>query len=238
MEILNKNTVASQLNEYVGKAALDTMGLVIGSVDTQLHKSMNIPDMYRALGIFSSRTGAAGQIVAIDDAVKMTNTEVLTIDLPRDTKGWGGHGNYIVLGAENLEDVREAIGIALELTNRNAGELYLNDAGHLEFAYTANSGQAINKMFNAPLGQAFGFICGSPASVGLVMADRAMKSAEVELLSYMTPSIGTSHSNEVILTITGDAAAVKESVLTGREIGTILLNDMAEPLRSAATPFL
>ncbi|MBQ0079820.1 MAG: microcompartment protein PduB [Eubacterium sp.] len=229
---------ASQLSEFVGTATLDTIGLVIGSVDRQLHKSMNIPDEFRALGIFSSRTGAAGQITAIDDAVKMTNTQVLTIDLPRDTKGWGGHGNYIVLGAENLEDAREAIEIALELTDKNAGELYLNDAGHLEFAYTANAGQALNKMFGAPIGHAFGFICGSPASAGLVMADRALKSAEVELLSYMTPSIGTSHSNEVILTVTGDAAAVKEAVITGREIGTILLNSMGEPLTSVGTPFL
>lgn len=43
-----------------------------------------------------------GQITAVDDAVKETNTEVLSIMLPRDTKGWGGHGNYIVIGAETV----------------------------------------------------------------------------------------------------------------------------------------
>lgn len=49
---------------------------------------MNIGTRYHTLGLFSSRTGAAGQITAIDDAVKATNTEVLSIELPRDTKGW------------------------------------------------------------------------------------------------------------------------------------------------------
>ena len=168
-----------QLTEFVGTAVLDSIGLVIGGVDRQLHKQMGIPEKYRALGVFSSRTGAAGQITAADEAVKMTNTEVLIIDLPRDTKGWGGHGNYIVLGAENLEEARHAISLMLELTNKNAGELYISEAGHLEFAYSASAGQALHKAFQAPMHQAFGFLCGSPAAIGLVMADRALKSADV-----------------------------------------------------------
>ena len=40
----------------------------------------------------------------IDDAVKATNTEVLSIEFPRDTKGWGGHGNYIVIGGNDVSD--------------------------------------------------------------------------------------------------------------------------------------
>ena len=35
-----------------------------------------------------SRTGALGQITAVDDAVKATGTEVLSIEFPQDTKGW------------------------------------------------------------------------------------------------------------------------------------------------------
>lgn len=85
-------------NEFVGTAVLDTIGLVISGIDDTLLETMNVGMKYRCLGLFSSRTGAAGQITAIDDAVKATNTEVLSIELPRDTKGWGGHGNYIVLG--------------------------------------------------------------------------------------------------------------------------------------------
>ena len=102
--------------EFVGTTVLDTIGLVISGIDPQLLKEMNIGTRYHALGLLSSRTGAAGQITAVDDAVKATSTEVLSIDLPRDTKGWGGHGNYIVLGGNDVSDVRQAIEIALERT--------------------------------------------------------------------------------------------------------------------------
>ena len=92
-DIQNISTSCTR-TEFVGTAVLDTIGLVISGVDDSLLKEMNIGTKYHCLGLFSSRTGAAGQITAIDDAVKATNTEVLSIELPRDTKGWGGHGNY------------------------------------------------------------------------------------------------------------------------------------------------
>lgn len=95
--------------EFVGTTVLDTIGLVISGIDDTLLKEMNVGMKYHALGLFSSRTGAAGQITAIDDAVKATNTEVLSIEFPRDTKGWGGHGNYIVIGGNDVSDVRHAI---------------------------------------------------------------------------------------------------------------------------------
>ena len=105
--------------EFVGTAVLDTIGLVISGVDSLL-KEMNVGTQYHCLGLFSSRTGAAGQITAIDDAVKATNTEVLSIELPRDTKGWGGHGNYIVLGGNDVSDVRHAISLALQVRSTSA----------------------------------------------------------------------------------------------------------------------
>ena len=114
--------------EFVGTAVLDTIGLVISGVDDTLLKEMNIGTRYHTLGLFSSRTGAAGQITAVDDAVKATGTEVLSIEFPRDTKGWGGHGNYIVIGGNDVSDVRHAISLALELTNKYAGELYISES--------------------------------------------------------------------------------------------------------------
>lgn len=224
--------------EFVGTAVLDTIGLVISGIDSTLLKELNIGTKYRALGLLSSRTGAAGQITAIDDAIKATNTEILSIELPRDTKGWGGHGNYIVIGGNDISDVRHAIELALELTNKNAGEVYISEAGHLEFAYSANAGSAIQKAFNAKPGQAFGFMAGSPAAIGLVMADTAMKAAPVEIIRYMSPSIGTSHSNEVILAISGDASAVKSAVLEARQIGLELLIAMGSYPEIPGTPYL
>lgn len=224
--------------EFVGTAVLDTIGLVIPGVDDALLEKMNIGTKYRALGLFSSRTGAAGQFTALDDAVKATNTEVLSIELPRDTKGWGGHGNYVVIGGNDVSDVRSAIQMALELTNKYAGELYISEAGHLEFAYSASAGAVLQKAFGAVPDKAFGFLAGSPAAIGLVMADTALKSAQIEIVNYMTPDRGTSHSNEVILAFSGDASAVKSAVLEARQIGLELLIAMKSYPEIPGTPYL
>lgn len=226
------------LPEYVGRTVLDTIGLVIPSIDVALHDEMRLPDGISALGVISSRTGAAGQICAVDEAVKNTNARLISVELPRDTKGWGGHGNYIVVGSHDVSDARRAVEIALELTERNAGEVYINSAGHLEFAYSASAGEALNKAFDAPIGKAFGFMAGSPAAIGLVMADKALKSANVTLTRYMTPSKGTSHTNEVIIAFTGDTSAVKTAVLTAREIGLELITAMGEYPSGPSAPYL
>ena len=174
----------------------------------------------------------------MDEAVKSTNTEILSIDFPRDTKGWGGHGNYMVIVSDQVSDVRSAIEIALKLTNKYAGELYISQAGHLEFAYSSSAGKVLQKAFNARPNQAFGFMAGSPAAIGLVMADTALKSASVDIVNYMTPSKGTSHFNEVILSLSGTASAAKEAVLSARQIGLELLIAMGSYPEIPGTPYL
>ena len=214
------------LPEFVGTTVLDTIGLVIPGADNQLLEQMHLEKPYRALGVISSRIGASGQITAADDAIKSTNTELLTVELPRDTKGAAGHGNYIVIGGDDVADVRRAVELTLEGTQRNAGGIYANDAGHLEFAYSARAGAALNKVFGIPEGEAFGFMAGAPAAIGLLMADHAVKAADVTVTRYLTPDHGTSHTNEVILVFTGQTSAVKTAVLAGREVGVQLLTAM------------
>ena len=226
------------MTEFVGTTVLDTIGLVIPGTEPALLEQMNLKKPYRSLGLLSSRTGAAGQINAVDEAVKSTNTEVVSIELPRDTKGWGGHGNFIILGGNSVSDVRRAVEIALEYTKKYAGELYISQAGHLEFTYSASADQALNMAFDVPIGKPFGFFCGSPAAIGLVMADLAVKSAPVEIVKYMTPDKGTSHSNEVILALSGDASAAKEAVLSARQVGLELLIGMGSYPEIPGTPYL
>lgn len=226
------------MTEFVGTTVLDTIGLVIPGTSPALLDQMALKKNYRSLGLLSSRTGAAGQINAVDEAVKSTNTEVVSIELPRDTKGWGGHGNFIIIGGDNVSDVRRAVEISLEFTKKYAGELYISEAGHLEFTYSANASQALHMAFDAPIGRPFGFFCGSPAAIGLVMADLALKSSPVEIVKYMTPTRGTSHSNEVIAAVTGDASAVKNAVLTAREVGLKLLISMGSYPNIPSEPYL
>lgn len=235
---LTKIPVDCSLTEFVGTTVLDTIGLVIPGIDSSLLGQMHLKKPYRSLGLISSRTGAAGQINAVDEAVKSTNTEVVSVELPRDTKGWGGHGCFIILGGDNVSDVRRAVEIALEYIEKYAGELYISQSGHLEFTYSANADQALSMAFGAPVGKPFGFFCGSPAAIGLVMADLAVKTSPVEIIRYMTPDNGTSHSNEVIVAVTGDASAVKNAVLTARKTGLQLLVSMGSYPETPSKPFL
>ena len=224
--------------ELVGTTILDTIGLVIANVDPSLREKMKLEEPYHSIGILSSRTGAAGQITAIDDAVKETNTKVHSIMLPRDTKGWGGHGNYIVLEARTVADARKAIEITLEKTKRNAGEIYVSSAGHLELAFSPRADQALGLAFGIPHGKAFGFICGSPAAIGMVMADTAVKTADVQVIRYMTPNEGTSHSNEVIVALSGETTAVKAAVIAARKIGLALLGSMDGEIKSLGESYI
>ena len=235
---LTKISMNCSLTEFVGTTVLDTIGLVIAGIDPSLLEKMELKKPYRSLGLISSITGAAGQINAADEAVKSTNTEIVSIELPRDTKGWGGHGCFIMIGGDNVSDVRRAVEISLEYIKKYAGELYISQAGHLEFTYSACADEALHLAFDAPVGRPFGFFCGSPAAIGLVMADNAVKASPVEVVKYMTPDRGTSHSNEVIAAVTGDAEAVKKAVLTAREVGLQLLVSMGSYPETPSTPFL
>lgn len=232
------NIASSGLTQFIGTAAGDTIGLVIANVDPSLHERMGIGRQYRSIGIIGARTGAGAQIMAVDEAVKGTNTEVLSIELPRDTKSGGGHGNLILIGAKDVTDARQAVETALRLTDVNAGELYISDAGHMEFQFTARAGEAFHMAFGAPLDRAFGFLCVCPAAIGLVVADIALKSAGVEIVSYGTPTRNTSHSNEVVTTITGEAEAVKQAVLAARSAAMQLLCKMGPAPVSPGIPYL
>ncbi|MDV7103685.1 propanediol utilization microcompartment protein PduB [Vibrio sp. TH_r3] len=216
------------LTEFVGTAIGDTIGVVIANVDTEVLDAMKLEKKYRSIGILGARTGAGPHIMAADEAVKSTNTEVVTIELPRDTKGGAGHGSLIIFGGDDVSDVRRAVEVALKELDRTFGDVYANDAGHIELQYSARASYALEKAFGTPLGKACGIIVGAPAAVGVLMADTAVKSANVETVAYSTPANGTSFSNEAILVISGDSGAVRQAVISAREVGKTLLGTMGD----------
>jgi microcompartment protein PduB len=225
--------------EFVGVNPLgDTIGLVIANVDPQIHSLMKIDPKYRSIGILGARTGAGPHIFAADEAVKATNTEILTIELPRDTKGGAGHGSLVVFGSEDVSDARRAVEVALGELDRTFGDVYANDAGHLEFQYTARASSALNKAFGAPLGKSFGITVGAPAAIGVVLADTAVKASTIDVLGYSSPAAGTSLSNEVISTFTGDSGAVRQAIIAAREVGRPLLGALGAFPESVTTPYI
>ncbi|MGB9975674.1 propanediol utilization microcompartment protein PduB [Thermovenabulum sp.] len=226
------------ITEFVGTSIGDTIGLVIANIDSELQEKMGLDKRFRSIGILGGRTGAGPQIMAADEAVKATNTEIISVELARDTKGGAGHGCLIIFGAEEVSDARRAIEVALKELPRTFGDVYANDAGHLEFQYTARASYAIEKAFGAPLGKAFGLIVGAPAAIGVVCCDTAVKAAEVDVVGYASPAKGTSFSNEAILFISGDSGAVRQALIAAREVGKKLLATLGEEPKSLGVPYI
>ena len=225
--------------EFVGTNALgDTIGLIIANVDPQVHALMKIDPKYKSIGIVGARTGAGPHIFAADEAVKATNCEIVTIELPRDTKGGAGHGSLIIFGSEDVSDARRAVEVTLGELDRTFGDVYANDAGHLEFQYTARASYALNKAFGAPLGKAFGITVGAPAAIGVVLADTAVKASTIDVIGYASPAAGTSYSNEVISFFSGDSGAVRQAIIAAREVGRGLLGAMGAYPESTTTPYI
>ena len=189
---------------------------------------MKLEKRYRSIGILGARIGAGPHIMAADEAVKATNTEVISIELPRDTKGGAGHGSLILLGGNDVSDVKRGIEVALKELDRTFGDVYANEAGHLELQYTARAAMHWKKRLVHHWRTACGVIVGAPAAVGVLMADTALKSANVDVVAYSSPAQGTSYSNEVILIISGDSGAVRQAVISAREIGKTVLSTLGD----------
>ena len=228
----------SMITEHVGSTTTgDTVGLVIANVDSQVLEAMKLTKSYRSIGILGSRTGAEPQIMAADEAVKATNTEIVSIELARDMKGGAGSGSLIIFGGDDVSDVRRSVEVALRELERTFGEVYMNEAGHVEIQYTARAGDALVTAFGTPEGKAFGLIVGAPAAIGVVMADAAVKSANVDVVGYQSPS-SSSMSNEVILQICGDSGAVKQAVKVAREVGITLLGTMGSEPKNTGESYI
>ena len=228
----------SMITEHVGSTTTgDTVGLVIANVDSQVLEAMKLTKSYRSIGILGSRTGAGPQIMAADEAVKATNTEIVSIELARDMKGGAGSGSLIIFGGDDVSDVRRSVEVALRELERTFGEVYMNEAGHVEIQYTARAGDALVTAFGTPEGKAFGLIVGAPAAIGVVMADAAVKSANVDVVGYQSPS-SSAMSNEVILQICGDSGAVKQAVKVAREVGITLLGTMGSEPKNTGESYI
>ncbi|WP_315081398.1 propanediol utilization microcompartment protein PduB [uncultured Clostridium sp.] len=234
----SKISLENDIPEFVGSAIGDTVGLVIANVNELLLNKMNVSKKYRSIGIIGARTGASAQIISADEAVKGTNSEIIKVELARDTKGNAGHGVLIIFGAADVSDVRQAVEITLNDLNRTFGNLYINECGHLEIQYTSRASYACNKTFNAPIGSAFGVIVGAPAAIGLLMADSALKASNVDIIDHWSPAYKTSYSNECVTTIYGDSEAVKQALITARELGTNILSKIGSTPTSQSTPYI
>jgi microcompartment protein PduB len=228
----------SGLTEFVGAGMGDTQGIVIANLDPIIHKLIGFDPKFRSIGVIGGRVGAGPQLMAADEAIKATNTEILLVEMPRDTKGGAGHGNLIIFGAEDVSDARRAVEVTLENLPKYFGDVYANDQGYTENQYTARASKVLSHALKVPEGRAFGLILGAPAVVGMLMIDTAVKAADVEVLGFASPARGTSLTNEVFIWVTGDSGAVRQAVIAGREVGNKLLGAWGQEPKSLSTPYI
>ncbi len=74
-----------QIPEFVGTAIGDTIGLVIPSVDPSLAPFMKL-GAYRSLGIFGGRVAVGPQVIAVDEALKAADAELISLEPPETAK--------------------------------------------------------------------------------------------------------------------------------------------------------
>jgi ethanolamine utilization microcompartment shell protein EutL len=72
----------------------------------------------------------------------------------------------------------------------------------------------------------------------MVMADTAIKSADIDLLMYASPNKVTSFTNEFMVMFTGDSGAVKQAVIAARDVGIKLLATMGDEPKPLGKPYL
>ena len=163
------------------------------------------------------------------------------MDIDPKYRSIGIIGDRTGAGPQIFAADRRAVEVCLREVERTMGDVYGSPAGHLEFQYTARASHALNKAFGAPIGKAFGITVGAPAAIGVLLADTAVKAATVDVVGYSSPANGgTSFSNEVILTFTGDSGAVKQAIIAARDVGMQVLKTL-EPsveLKSTTTPYI
>lgn len=227
------------VTEFIGTAMGPTIGLVVASIDPTLAKKMEL-GKYRSIGFISGRAGMGPQVMATDEAVKATNVEVLKVEGPRDDMGAAGAGSLIVVGGDDVADVRRCVEIALDNTEKYFGDVYTNKYGHLECQFTARASYCLNAAFGTPVGQAFGLVCGGPAAIGSVLSDIAIKAGNVEIVSFTscTSGDGYSYANEVTTGFTGDSGAVHQAIKATISVGLKILGAMGDAPKSEATPYI
>ena len=105
-----------------------------------------------------------------------------------------------------------------------------NANSFIEVQYTARASHVLSRYLFAEEGKAWGLINACPAGLGVLMADSALKSADVRLTGYGSPALGA-NTNEFTIFVTGDSGAVKQAVCNAREVGIKLMRSMgAEPV--------
>ena len=194
-------------------------GWVIPNLDPAIAEAMEIPAQYRSVGIITSRSASMSVCVAADEAVKTADVHLVHLEMTTDSNGKGPRCAFLVLGGEDVSDVRRAVQVTMDALPHTFGGMGVGETAGYDVHWSANPGEVLcHPYFGAVSGKAWGFLDGWPKAVGMIMADYAMKSAAVELIHVHTSEENHWH-NEYTCSFTGSSGDVLAAVRKAREVG-------------------
>lgn len=197
----------------------NTFGFVIPNIEASLRSQMGIPDSLCSIGVISSLDNAAISVLAVDEGIKMTDSRIVSIDISQGSLAGMSSGSYIVIASKDVANVTKAVEITLDAIELYSKDIHQFEQGQVGAFYTARASFALNEAFSAPLDQAFAILTASPAALGIMMADTALKTANVNIVKFLGPSAQLAFANQVWLMITGEASPVKNALEAGRDAG-------------------
>ncbi|EEZ6653821.1 HTH-type transcriptional regulator EutR [Escherichia coli] len=186
---------------------------VIASVNAEFARELKLPPHIRSLGLISADSDDVTYIAA-DEATKQAMVEVV---YGRSLYAGAAHGPsptagevLIMLGGPNPAEVRAGLDAMVANIENGAAFQWANDAENTAFLahVVSRTGSYLSSTAGITLGDPMAYLVAPPleATYGI---DAALKSADVQLVTYVPPPSETNYS-AAFLTGSQSALEVKE----------------------------
>ena len=183
---------------------------VIASVNAEFARELKLPPHIRSLGLISADSDD-GTYIAADEATKQAMVEVV---YGRSLYAGAAHGPsptagevLIMLGGPNPAEVRAGLDAMVANIENGAAFQWANDAENTAFLahVVSRTGSYLSSTAGITLGDPMAYLVAPPleATYGI---DAALKSADVQLVTYVPPPSETNYSAAFL---TGSQAACK-----------------------------
>lgn len=183
---------------------------MLPNADTMLREKLNLPEGYRALGLFTTDCDDVSY-AALDEATKKAE---VTVVYARSMYAGSGNastklaGEFIgILAGPDPAEVRSGLETAVRYAEQDASFISANDDDSVVYfaQCISRTGSYLSKEAGVPEGTAMAYLIAPPieAMMGL---DAALKAAEVELKLFYGPPTETNFAGGLL---TGDQAACK-----------------------------
>lgn len=203
----------------------NTVGMVVPNIDPQMQEKMAIPRELRSIGIVSTRFGGLPPAIAGDQAAKMVNVQLIDFNAANDPTAQGAHGSTWIVGSTDVSDSRRWVEMTIQgLRTWAYGGVAYNDNSLYDIEYVASAGPIlVHPYFGADFGKAWGAADFLPKAMGLIVCDKIVKSADIELIKQYKPE-EVVLANEFAIAFKGETGAVKHACQIGRDIATAIMN--------------